>query len=230
MNLRTYLNDFVDLVFPRSCAACNIGLLGNEEVICTFCRISLPRAHSDGMHADTIRYKFVNLPEVLATYTFLLFTKKGKVQQLLHALKYRGNKEVGVTLGQMFGQELVAARALPDGALILSVPLHAKKKQKRGYNQSDLLAEGISLACSLPWSGTILARTKYTQTQTGKSKSERRSNVNGVFKVTQPIDTGTIILVDDVLTTGATLEECINTLKQAGCKQFYILTIALAQH
>ena len=230
MNLKNFLSDFTDLIFPRCCEACDSSLVGNEATICTSCMISLPRIHLHGLHQDVIRYKFVNVPEVALTHSFLLFTKKGKVQRLLHALKYKGNKDVGLMLGFMFGQEMLATGMLPESEIIISVPLHAKKKNLRGYNQSDLLAEGFSNATGIPWSGTMLERIKYTATQTGKSKMERRENVQGVFSVNEGFSAQSVILIDDVLTTGATLEECARALLAAGCRHFHILTVALAQH
>lgn len=230
MNLKQLLRDFSDLLFPRCCESCDQVLQGNEATICTLCRISLPRIGSDGLNTESLAFKFVNLPEVRSTHSFLLFTKRSKVQKLLHALKYKGNKEVGILLGQMFGQELRASGHLPDAEIILSIPLHPKKRKQRGYNQSDLLAEGFSRSTNIPWSGTMLERVKYTATQTGKTKIERRENVQGVFVAKQDFYPKSVILIDDVLTTGATLEECARTLLATGCKQFHILTIALAQH
>ncbi|MGV3600637.1 MAG: ComF family protein [Dyadobacter fermentans] len=230
MNLKQLFRDFLDLLFPRCCEACDQPLQGNEACICTLCRISLPRVGVGGLHSETLQFKFVNLPEVISAYSFLIFTKKSKVQKLLHALKYKGDQEVGMLLGQMFGQELNAAGHLPDAEIILSIPLHAKKRKQRGYNQSDLLAEGFSNATGIPWSGAMLERDRYTETQTGKTKLERRENVQGVFSVKPGFLPQSVILIDDVLTTGATLEECARTLLAGGCKQFHILTIALAQH
>lgn len=229
-NLKSLWFDFVDLIFPRCCAACDRSLVGNEETICTSCRIALPRIEKNGVHAEGVQYRFVAFPEVVSTQAFLLFTKRGKVQKLLHALKYKGNREVGVLLGLMFGQELMAEKRLPEGELIISVPLHKKKMKTRGYNQSDLLAEGLSNATGIPWSGTALSRNKYTETQTGKSKKERQDNVEGVFSAEQGLNCKSVILIDDVLTTGATLGACVDALKKAGCQQFHILTIAVAQH
>jgi ComF family protein len=230
MNLKNILKDFVDLIFPRCCEGCDMSLTGNEETLCTTCRITLPRIGVNSLSSDVMRYKFINVQQVVSTHSFLLFTKKGKVQKLLHALKYKGCKEVGVLLGFMFGQEMLASGNLPDAALIISVPLHRKKKKTRGYNQSDLLAEGFSKATGIPWTGTALERIRYTDTQTGKSKHERRENVKGVFVMKEPVQEHSIIIIDDVLTTGATLEECAETLLNAGSKQIYILTIALARH
>lgn len=230
MNLKQLLRDFADLLFPRCCASCDRVLQGNEATICTPCRILLPRVGATGLNSESLQFKFVSLPEVLSTHSFLLFTKRSKVQKLLHALKYKGNKDIGILLGQMFGQELKASGHLPEAEIILSIPLHPKKQKQRGYNQSDLLAEGFSNATNIPWSGTMLERLRYTATQTGKTKLERRENVQGVFAVKQGFGPKSVILIDDVLTTGATLEECARTLLAAGCRQFHILTIALAQH
>lgn len=230
INLKIFWNDFVDLIFPRCCEACDRGLIGNEETICTSCRISLPRIEKDSIHAKGITYRFVSYSDVISVKSFLLFTKKGKVQKLLHALKYKGNKEVGLQLGFMFGQEMSTDKTLPNADLIISVPLHKRKLAKRGYNQSDLLAEGFSRATDIPWSGTTLVRNKYTETQTGKNKRERHENVEGVFEVNTRLDHKQVIIIDDVLTTGATLGACVDALKAAGCKEFHIITIAVAQY
>ncbi len=230
MNLKQLLRDFADLLFPRCCESCSQVLQGNEATICTLCRISLPRIGSNSLHSESLQYKFVNLPEVLSAHSFLLFTKRSKVQKLLHALKYKGNKDVGILLGYMFGQELKASGQLPDAEIILSIPLHQKKSRQRGYNQSDLLAQGFSQATGIPWSGAMVERIRYTATQTGKTKMERRENVQGVFAIRPGFCPGSVILIDDVLTTGATLEECVRALLATGCRRFHIMTIALAQH
>ncbi|WP_254561494.1 ComF family protein [Dyadobacter diqingensis] len=230
MSLKSIWFDFVDLIFPRCCAACDKGLVGNEDIICTSCRIALPRIEKESVHDEIIRHKFVGVHEVLETHAFLLFTKRGKVQKLLHALKYKGQADVGILLGSMFGQEMISNSILPEADLIISVPLHKKKLKVRGYNQSDKLAEGFSKATDIPWSGGVLERIKYTETQTGKTRNERWENVKGVFSVKESVAGKRIIIMDDVLTTGATLEACMEALKSAGCDQFYILTIASAQH
>ena len=230
MNFISIWSDFVDLIFPRCCEACMKSLIGNEEVICTSCRIGLPRIKTDSIFSDTLNDKFAHMPAVAGTTAFLLFTKKGKVQKLLHALKYKGRPEVGLQLGYMFGQEMSDGNYVPDAELVVSVPLHKKKKKSRGFNQSDLLAEGFSNATGIPWSGTALERTVNTVSQTGKTKKERRENVKNVFFVKERIAAKSVIVIDDVLTTGATLEACIEALQTAGCETFYVMTIAVAQH
>jgi ComF family protein len=230
MNIINIWNDFVDLIFPRCCEACDQSLVGNENIICTTCRISLPRVKTDSILNAALKDKFPHIPEIAGTAAFLLFTKKGKVQKLLHALKYKGRSEIGIEMGFMFGLEMLEQNLLPDADLLVSVPLHKKRIAKRGYNQSDLLAEGFSRATQIPWSGTVLQRTKNTTTQTGKTKKERRENVRDVFIVNGSLTQKKIIVIDDVLTTGATMEACIEVLKAAGCETFYVFTIAVAQH
>ena len=230
MNLISIFQDFVDLIFPRTCQACDQSLIGNEKIICTSCRINLPRANDESIYAGKMDLKFVHLPEVISTKAFLTFSKKGKVQKLLHGIKYKGRKETALLLGQMFGEELKKDGEMFTSALIVPVPLHAKKLKSRGYNQSDMIAEGISKVTGIPWSGTILKRIKNTETQTGKGRNERRENVKGVFALNEAISTKCIIIVDDVLTTGATLEECLEVLKAAGCTTFHVRAIAVANH
>lgn len=230
INLVTYWHDFVDLLFPRCCEACEKALVGSEAILCTDCRATLPRMETDSALRASLQTKFIGYSQVKAVYVFLIFTKKGKVQQLLHALKYKGRSEVGVLLGKMMAQEMPIG-AFPDADLILSVPLHKKRLRERGYNQSDAFAEGMSELTGVPWSGSLLVRTRYTKSQTGKTKMERHDNVKGIFEVsdTRQIEGKNIILVDDVLTTGATLEACLEALLRAGCRSVYIMTIAAAQ-
>ena len=228
---RTYWYDFVDLLFPRCCEACAGILVGNENLICTQCRITLPRVNSDSGAKAEIAAKFVGYQEVKGVASFLAFTKKGKVQNLLHALKYKGKPEVGTLLGEMMAQEYIEKGDFPDADLIISVPLHKKRWRERGYNQSDAFAEGLSKITGIAWSGNALARIRYTKSQTGKTKTERQENVKDIFEAPEPgqIRRKRIILVDDVLTTGATLESCLKVLLDAGSDTVYIMTIAAAR-
>jgi ComF family protein len=230
MNFLSIWHDFVDLIFPRCCEACDRGLVGNEQIICTSCRISLPRVTTDSILTETLMDKFAHIPEVKGAASFLLFSKKGKVQKLLHALKYKGRDEIGTELGFMFGQEIRNSLEFPDADLIISIPLHKKRIEKRGYNQSDKLAEGFSKATQIPWSGSVLERIRNTDSQTGKTKKERRENVRDVFVVKQTPINKRIIILDDVLTTGATAEACVDALTSVGCETCYIFTIAAAHH
>ena len=230
-NLSTYWHDFVDLLFPRSCEACERVLIGSEMIICTNCRITLPRIESDTTLKEALPLKFASYRQIVSVSAYLAFTKKGKVQNLLHALKYKGQQEVGVLLGQMMAQESVEQTSFPPADLIVSVPLHKKRFKERGYNQSDAFARGLAEVTGIPWSGNTLRRIRNTKSQTGKSKTQRWENVQGIFEVaeTAGIKSKSILLVDDVLTTGATLEACTEALILAGCDTIYIMTIAAAR-
>ncbi|HTG57527.1 MAG TPA: phosphoribosyltransferase family protein, partial [Niabella sp.] len=147
----------------------------------------------------------------------------------LHALKYKNRPEVGVMLGKVLGQKIADARIMkPD--IIIPVPLHPSRKRKRGYNQSAKFAEGLSVKLNIPFSDTIVARLVKTDTQTKKNKLNRWQNVSEVFHVKDPLTVKgkRILLVDDVVTTGATIEACAHILKQNGCAEINIACIAEA--
>lgn len=227
MKVRTLWADLVDLIFPRCCEACDQALVGAERVICTACRFDLPRV-ADSSLKYSLKHRLASHYEVKAVWSYLVFTKKGKVQNVLHALKYNNRPEVGVLLGELFGSELLAEQQVPAADLIVSVPLHRQRIRQRGYNQSDRFAEGLSRVLGIPWSGAALVRTRHTQSQTGKTKAERQKNVAHIFAVNEPVTNRAIILVDDVLTTGATLDACVEALVENGCSCIYIMTIAAA--
>ncbi len=228
--LTLYWHDLLDLFYPNPCASCQSQLVGNEGVICTKCRANLPRTNSHLSPIKTLENKFVGKVPVRAVYSFLKFEKAGRVQRLLHQLKYRNRPEVGLTLGQLYGQELFESGIIQDLDLLVPVPLHERKKKQRGYNQSDLLAEGLSSTSKIAWSAEVLLRAKFTETQTHKTRLQRFENVSGIFEVMKPdlVHNKSIALIDDVLTTGSTLESAAATVLEAGAKEVIIITIAAA--
>ncbi len=162
---------------------------------------------------------------------FLRFRKTGIVQHLLHQLKYNNHPEVGIKLGQVYGKELYDSGIACEYDLIVPVPLHETRKRRRGYNQSARFAEGLSMSMQIPWDESISARKLRTSTQTRKSKVERWENVKDVFEIQEPekIRDVRILLVDDVMTTGATLEACGRRLIDAGCRELSVACLAEAQ-
>lgn len=223
-------NDLLDLFYPNPCSACAMPLVGNEEVICTKCRLSLPRSNSHLIEIPSLADKFAGKVLVKSVYTFLKFEKAGKVQRLLHQLKYNNRPDVGQTLGRLYGQELRMTQVNEQLDLLLPIPLHSRKLAQRGYNQSDTIAQGLSETLAVDWSATILKRSKFTSTQTRKTRMERFENVSGIFEVTQPerIKGKRIGIVDDVVTTGSTLESAIIELLQNGAKEVSVITLAAA--
>jgi ComF family protein len=176
-----------------------------------------------------LQVRLSNRFEVAHAAALFKFAKSSRVQHILHALKYKNRPEVGVMLGKVLGQKIVDACIMkPD--IIIPIPLHPSRKRKRGYNQSAKFAEGLSVKLNIPFSDTIIARLVKTETQTKKNKLNRWQNVSEVFHVKDPLTVKgkRILLVDDVVTTGATIEACAHILKQNGCAEINIACIAEA--
>ncbi|AEI50476.1 ComF family protein [Runella slithyformis] len=222
--------DVLDLFYPNLCSLCGVQLVGNEEVICTKCRTNLPRTQSHQRVIPALDEKFAGKVLVRNVYAFLKFEKGGGVQRMLHQLKYENRPEVGNVLGQLYGFELMQAGVNHSFDWVIPIPLHSRKLAQRGYNQSDQFAAGLSEGLGVPWSDEILKRERFTATQTRKSRIERFENVSGIFQVVQPdkIIGQRIALVDDIVTTGSTLESAITELLQNGAKEVSVITIAAA--
>jgi ComF family protein len=182
------------------------------------------------METPLLTDKFRGKVPVKAVYSFLKFEKRSKVQRILHQLKYNNRPDVGQTLGRLYGQELRTAQVNEQLDLLLPVPLHSRKLAQRGYNQSDAIAEGLSETLAVAWSAEILKRSKFTSTQTRKTRMERFENVSGIFEVVDPawIKGKRIGIVDDVVTTGSTLESAIIELLQNGAEEVSVITLAAA--
>lgn len=222
--------DVLDIFYRNLCSSCTVQLVGNEEVICTKCRTNLPRTQSHQHLIPALEEKFAGKVLVKNVYAFLKFEKGGGVQRMLHQLKYENRPEVGTLLGQLYGYELLQEGLNHSFDWVIPIPLHPRKLAQRGYNQSDQFAAGLSESLGVPWSDEILKREKFTATQTHKTRIERFENVSGIFEVVQPeiIAGQRIALVDDIVTTGSTLESAIIELLQNGAKEVSVVTIAAA--
>ena len=225
------LSDFVSLFFPNSCLGCKEALVKGEEVLCTHCLSELPRTNYHLQETNPIQERLFGRLDVKHAWAFLKFRKSGIVQHLLHQLKYNNHPEVGVRIGMLFGKELCEQGLDKEFDLIVPVPLHNSRQRKRGYNQSAKFAEGLSTSLTIPWDESISIRKKRTTTQTRKSKLDRWENVKDVFgiDVAEKILNKRILLVDDVITTGATLEACGRHLLENNCSSLSIACIAEAQ-
>lgn len=224
-------DDFISLVYPHYCEGCLGALVKGEELLCTECLSDLPRTnmHLDDDNALATRLRG-RIP-ILAAAAFLRFRKKGKVQRLLHALKYRNRPEIGFRLGYVYGCDLAMSRFCDPFDLILPVPLHPARLRARGYNQSDEWAHGLSDATGIPYDCQAIRRLRNTKTQTNRSRLSRWENVSEVFTVADAaaVRGRSVLLVDDVVTTGATLEACGQALLNAGCGGLGVACIAMAQ-
>lgn len=225
-----YLSDFVSLFYPQLCASCGEALYKGEEVICTFCQHYLPKTYFHLERNNTIEKHFwgrVNIERAAACY---FFQRGSKVQHLVHQLKYKGKTEVGITIGKIYGADLNQSVDYRTVDLIVPVPLHKSKELKRSYNQADLFCEGLSAVMQKPWSKSALLRLKATETQTHKSRFERWENVGTVFQVANPavLEGKHVMLADDVITTGSTLEACAQAILAVPNTKVSIATMACA--
>lgn len=223
-------NDFVSLFYPRYCLACQTALLKGEDSLCTHCLSRLPKTGHHLHHSNPVKERLVGRLPLEFAFAFLRFRKGGIVQQLLHELKYRNQPELGVRIGQLYGSELKQAGLEKEFDVIIPVPLHEGRKRQRGYNQSSMFAQGLSDAMNIPWQESVSVRVQSTLTQTKKSRAERWANVKEAFAISHLDDVRgkRVLLVDDVITTGATLEACGQHLLNNACQSLSIACIAEA--
>lgn len=220
------LSDFISLFFPNYCLACNNTLSPSEEVICLNCKSELRETYLEKYQPNLLHQRFYEMPELRYAFSYCWFQQKGVLQKLLHGLKYKGEINVGIYLGRLYGDTLVQAGYVHLIDYITSVPLHYLKYRKRGYNQSDLIAQGLSEATGIPFKKFI--KKKYNRkSQTRKHRVERFDNVENSFGLLSktPINGKHVLVVDDVLTTGATMQAACLPLVEASAT-VSIFTIA----
>ena len=215
-------------IFPDVCLSCKGLLHLSEQHLCTDCKLDLPITDFHYNNENYLWQKFAaNIPITFAL-SYLHFAKNSKVQKLLHYLKYYESPELGEMLGQWYGYTLQKYNFEQQIDLLLPVPLHPSKLKLRGYNQSDCFAKGLAHTSEIDWADDVLIRNKNTETQTKKNRIQRWQNVNNIFEVTKPekIINKHIVIVDDVITTGATTEACLNTVLEAGAGRVSVVTLA----
>lgn len=232
MNLQcSYLADFVSLLFPELCVACRESLVANEHLLCTDCRFNLPYTNFHLQSDNIVARQFWGKLNIEAAFAMFYFTKGGKVQNMLHQLKYNGQQQVGQLLGNLAGEQLIKNEIFNSVDYILPVPLHKKRFRERGYNQSTCFAEGLADKMNAVVEENNLVRIKSTETQTHKSRFARFENMQEVFVVLNPerLAGKHVLLVDDVVTTGSTLEACGEQLLKVEGLKLSIATIAYAE-
>ena len=210
-----FLKDILHLFYPDVCISCTDHLTTNEHLVCLNCRLDLPLTHFSFEKNNLVEKTFYGrIPVENATVLFY-FLKKGKIQQLIHQLKYKNKQEVGTFIGNWLGDEMNESNRFNNIDCIIPVPLHPKKQKKRGYNQVTTFGESLSKSLHIPFIETVLLRKSFTNTQTKKQRFDRWKNVSELFYVNNPeiLNNKHILLIDDVITTGATLEACYKALK-----------------
>jgi ComF family protein len=225
-----YLQNFSELLYPKLCGGCGNHLYENEEVVCVYCRASLPLSSECDFENNASEKLFWGKVSITAAASFLFFQKKSSTQHLLHQLKYQQKENIGEWLGEQFAYSLQSKGRFAEVEIIIPIPLHPSRIKFRGYNQCDAIARGMASVLQIPIVNGVLIRSVATQSQTKKNRFQRFENMESVFSLAQAstIKGKNILLLDDVLTTGATLVSAAQVLAKAGVQHIYIGAIAKA--
>lgn len=230
-NLLAWTDDFLSLIYPRLCMACGNSLFLNEDILCTRCLLQLPQTgfHRQAHDNQVVRSFWGRVP-VEGGAARYFFRKSAPVQRLLHNLKYNHAPEIGILVGRIYGRELMESEIFRSVDVVVPIPLHPDKEKKRGYNQAAMFARGLAQGMGRPVDEKTLYRAVFTETQTRKSRLRRWENVRSVFALrdTTSLQGKHILLVDDVITTGATMEACILKLLEIPGTRVSVAAIATA--
>lgn len=223
------LSDIRDFFFPRICVCCGKLLFSQEEGLCVSCMSSLPLTGIRNTPENEMERLFWGIFPIERATSLYYYARGGSVSKILHGMKYYGRKRLCGQMGRVIATELSNTGFFDGIDCIIPVPLHKSRLRDRGYNQSEMLAKGISELTSIPVITDALVRTHNNATQTHKSASERWENAEGLFKITRnaySLHSKHLLLVDDVLTTGATISSCIDALKTVESVKISIVTLA----
>ena len=223
-------DDLLSLLFPRICYACGNHLIRGEKLICTECYVLIPRTNYHLEEDNPVARIFWGRCRIERAAAFSFYNRDSRIRRLIHNLKYKGVQDIGPELGKMYGLVLMNSGFTRDIDLIIPVPLHPSKERIRGFNQSYLISLGISQVTGITVDSTSLRRVSSTSTQTKKSRYERWKNVEGTFMVQDSsFVTGKhILLVDDVITTGSTMESCVNELLKSEGVRVSVAALAVS--
>lgn len=218
------------LFYPNLCLGCGGDSLNDGEFICFKCYAELPYTHFNIHRNNKTERVFYGRTRITHAMSLLYFSKNAVVQNLMHELKYKGQKELGIHLGRMMGKAINESECFSDIDYLVPLPLSERKKRQRGYNQSEMLCIGISEVIEKPVLNNTVLRTVHTSTQTRKHRRERWKNVEGIFEIREgeKLNGKHILLVDDVITTGATLEACAEVVLQGVDTRVSVATLAIA--
>lgn len=227
--LKEIKDSILHLLFPHVCAGCGSDVLDKKNILCLRCMAALPETRFEEFPGNPVEKIFWGRLKLESATAQFYFTRGSLMQRLMHLFKYRGNKEIGLQLGRIMGEQIRKSGRFPVDALA-ALPLFPAKEKKRGYNQAEVLCQGISKVLNIPVLESVVKRPSHTETQTKKGRIERWRNIEGKFQLS---DAGAlkdkhVLLVDDVITTGATLESCGIELLQAENLSLSIATLCVA--
>jgi ComF family protein len=226
--LKNIFNSSLHLLYPHVCTGCGSDLLDAENLLCLTCLHDLPHTNFAALPNNPVEKYFWGRIDLIAAYSQFYFSKAFLIQHLIHQLKYQGDIKIGFYLGEIMGKTLLQTGRFSTIDALIPLPLYADKERKRGYNQAAVICNGMSSVMNVPVLNGAVIRRQATETQTRKHRTERWENVKDSFKVAKPAElTGKqLLLVDDVVTTGATLEACGNAILGATDATLSIATLA----
>jgi ComF family protein len=226
---KLFINSVLDLILPRFCCACRIKLSSDEDTMCISCLSKIQKTSKERLKREFDR-KFLNKNIISDFFSPFVFEKDKELQHAIHSLKYENKFPIGIFLGKTLANKIKTDRSDWNIDLIIPIPLHQLKKAERGYNQSFYIARGIGKILNITFSHRIVKRIKYTESQTTMTLNERAENISGAFRIRNKnsVKGKNILLVDDVITTGATISECGKILLEAGANKIYAASVAIA--
>lgn len=230
IKLKEIKDSVLHLLFPHVCAGCGSDILNEKSVLCMRCIDAMPETNFELHSNNPVEKTFWGrLPLINASAQFY-FTKESLMQHLMHQFKYKGNRDLGIQLGRIMGDQLNRSNRFVDVDALIPLPLFPAKEKRRGYNQATILCQGIAEAMKIPVLDRAITRPQHTETQTKKGRIERWKNMEGKFILSDaaPIRNKHLLLVDDVVTTGATLEACGNELLKAENVRLSVATLCVA--
>ncbi|MFN8239153.1 MAG: ComF family protein [Bacteroidales bacterium] len=228
--LYNILDDFLGLLFPRICHGCGEHLLQNEDLLCLDCLVSIPRTGYHRFPDNPVEKLLWGRCMVEKAAAFSFYTKGSRIRKIVHDLKYRGARELGPLMGRIYASDLSRDGFFDGIDLIIPVPLHPARQRKRGFNQSELICDGLAEISGLPVDKTILKRIRFSETQTRRSRYDRWQNVEGIFGVENAsgLSGKHVLLVDDVITTGSTIEASVNALSKTENIRISVIALGVA--
>ncbi len=228
MVIKAWYEALVHVFYPSLCYGCNNELIQGDQYICLQCQTEMGRTYFESIRDNPVEKLFWGRADIQCAASTFYYIDKTPLQQIVHQIKYRQEKELGIHMGKIMGIHGTEFFTECKTDLCIPMPLHPKKEYKRGYNQASLLCEGIFKQTGIPYNEKALVRNENTRTQTKKSRIERWKNVASVFDVIEPsiINDKHVVVVDDVITTGASTEACVNMLLQHGAKTVGIYSLA----
>lgn len=228
--LKNLFADTVHLFYPHICTGCGSDLLPETNLLCLKCITNLPRTNFAQHANNPIEKIFWGRLPLVAAHSEFYFAKESLLQHLIHQLKYKGNQQIGMYLGGLMGTSLLNSNRFNKLDYLVPLPLYPDRERKRGYNQAMVICNGMSAVMNVPVLSASISRKKFTETQTKKHRTERWENVEGSFVINDPekLEGKNLLLVDDVITTGATLEACGSMLTNMNGVRLSVATLSTA--